>query len=214
MTTYPFTKAGRGVVGLAVVLLAAGLGAGGVHAQARWLQTVELLTPVKDDYVTGALLDTLAAALEHTPEKLKRTPANGEALTYEALESALLSDGIDFTSATHLFIGYRLEANQRRFTSDITHFYFIYRPQEIDGIDIPILYLDGSDPVLRDVLTNSGTPLRYNEAALQPFGEQLTFHKLPEGTVVSVGGRVIRDPAEAAAEKQRLLETIRRFLFN
>ncbi len=67
---------------------------------------------------------------------------------------------------------------------------------------------------IQHVLNNSGTASRLNEAAIIPFREQLTFHKLPESLVVSIGGRVIRDSTEAISEKNHLLSTIRRFVFN
>ena len=198
---------------LAGLLIAALLLPATAHAQSRWLQNVELITPIKDEYVTRALLDSLTWAIQQDSAALRRTPEDPSAMTFTDLENQLFDDGLDFTSATYLFVGYRLEANQRQFKSDITHLYFIYRPDDAEGLDIPIVYLDGADPVVRRVLSESGTAMALNEASVQPFSEQLTFHKLPEGTVVSIGGRVIRDPKEAAAEKQRLLSTIRRFLF-
>jgi len=185
-----------------------------VQAQTRWLQNVELIAPVHEQHVTRALLDTLAYVIQDYDLVLKRSPEDADTLSYTALENALWDKGLDFTSATHLFIGYRLEANQRRFTSEITHLFFIFRPLEVDGIDEPIFFLDATQPVIQRVLNNSGTASRINEAAIIPFREQLTFHKLPESLVVSIGGRVIRDEAEAAAEKKRLLATIRRFVFN
>ena len=52
-----------------------------------------------------------------------------------------------------------------------------------------------------------------NEAAFEPFYDQLTFHQLENSTVVAIGGRVIRDPDRAAAERERLLATVRRFIY-
>ncbi len=187
---------------------------GVVQAQTRWLQNVELIAPVHEQHVTRALLDTLTYLIQDYEIALKRSPEDTDTLSYTALENALWDKGLDFTSATHLFIGYRLEANQRRFKSEITHLFFIFRPPEIDGLDEPIFYLDATQPAIQRVLNNSGTASRVNEAAIIPFREQLTFHKLPESLVVSIGGRVIRDSTEAAAEKKRLLTTIRRFVFN
>ena len=187
---------------------------GVVRAQSRWLQNVEMITPIKDELVTRALLDTLSSVIQREPVALKRTPDDADTLAYSDLEEALLNAGLDFTSASHLFIGYRLEANQRRFQSHITHLFFIYRPEDIDAVDIPIFYLDAEQPAIDRVLRYSGTPLPYNEVGVQPFREQMVFHKLPESTIVRVSDRVIRDPAEAAAEKRRLMTTIRRFVFN
>ena len=208
-------KAVRWIPGVMFVVFAVtALHPGDVQAQSRWLQNVEFITPVKDEFVTRALLDTLFDVIQREPVALRRTPEDGDTLSYYDLENALSSTGLDFTSASHLFIGYRLEANQRRFQSHITHFFFIYRPEEVDAVDIPIFYLDAEQPAIRRILQYSGTPLPFNEAGLQPFREQLVFHKLPESTIVRVSGRVIRDPAKAAAEMERLLTTIRRFMFN
>ena len=190
------------------------LGPGLVQAQTRWLQNVELITPVREQLVTGALLDTLSDVILRYDVILKRSPEDADTLSYNALESELWTKGLDFTSATHLFVGYRLEANQRRFNAVITHLYFIYRPPEIVGIDEPIFYLDATQSIIQHVLNNSGTSSRFNEAAIIPFREQLTFHKLPESLLVSISGRVIRDSTEAVSEKNRLLSTIRRFVFN
>lgn len=199
-----------------MLILLAGtvLSPGVVWAQSRWVQNVELVTPVKDEYVTRALLDTLFNVIQREPVALKRTSDDADTLSYSDLEDALLRAGLDFTSASHLFIGYRLEADQRRFQSHITHLFFIYRPEEIDAVDIPIFHLDTEQPAIGRVLQYSGTPLPYNEVGVQPFREQLVFHKLPESTIVRISGQVIRDPAKAAAEKERLLAIIRRFVFN
>ena len=208
-------KAVGWIAGVMLLLLAVTVLQPGIaRAQSRWMQNVEFITPVKDEYVTRALLDTLFSVLQHKPVALKRTPDDADTLSYYDLESTLLSTGLDFTSASHLFIGYRLEADQRRFQSHITHFFFIYRPEDIDAVDIPIFYLEADQPAIRRMLQYSGTPLPFNEAGIHPFREQLVFHKLPESTLVRVSGRVIRDPAKAAAEKERLLTTIRRFVFN
>ena len=195
------------------LLLVAGFGSEQAQAQTRWLQNVELLTPVEEQLVTGVLLDTLSDVILRTDIALRRSPEDPETLTSATLESELWTKGLDFTSATHLFVGYRLEANQRRFNSEITHLYFIYRPAEVDGIDEPIMYIDATQQAVQRMLNTSGTASTVNQAAFVPFREQLTFHKLPDGTLVSVGGRVIRDQAEAVAEKDRLMATIRRFVF-
>jgi hypothetical protein len=36
---------------------------------------------------------------------------------------------------------------------------------------------------------------------------------LEESTVISVGGRLIRDPEKAAMERERLLANVRRFMY-
>ena len=213
--TYLLLPAVRRLCGVVLTLLVVcSIRPGVVQAQTRWLQNVELITPVTEQHVTRALLDTLTFVIQDYDIALKRNPEDADTLSYDTLESELWTKGLDFTSATHLFVGYRLEANQRRFTASITHFFFIFRPPEVDGLDEPIFYVDATQPAIQRVLNNSGTTSRFNEAAVIPFREQLTFHKLPESLVVSIGGRVIRDSTEAVSEKNRLLATIRRFVFN
>ena len=197
-----------------VVLAVSGLWPGLAQAQTRWLQNVELIAPVGEEHVTRALLDTLTYVIQDYDIALKQSAEDTDTLSYMSLENALWDKGLDFSSATHLFIGYRLEANQRRFNSAITHLFFIFRPPDVDGLDEPIFYVDATQPAIQRVLNNSGTASPLNEAAIVPFREQLTFHKLPESTLVSIGGRIIRDPKEAAAERERLMTTIRRFVFN
>lgn len=208
----PFVRRFFSVVLLALV--ASGLRPGLVQAQTRWLQNVELIAPVEEHHVTRALLDSLTYVIQDDDIALKNTPEDSDTMSYTDLENVLWDKGLDFSSATHLFIGYRLEANQRRFNSAITHLFFIFRPPEVDGLDEPILYVDATQPAIQRILNNSGTASPLNEAAIVPFREQLTFHKLPESTLVSVGGRVIRDTNEANAERNRLMATIRRFVFN
>ncbi|MDX1532445.1 MAG: hypothetical protein R3362_13020, partial [Rhodothermales bacterium] len=116
--------------------------------------------------------------------------------------------------ANRVFITYKLEASQYGYTSNIQDLYFIYRPEVSEDVDVPILYLNAQEPAVQQVILNGGTRLAANEAAFEPFYDQLVFHQLDsDAAVVAVGNRVIRDPAEASAERQRLLATVRRFMY-
>ena len=181
------------------------------HAQARWLQTVQVIAPVDDFGVTGVFRDSLTQVIQRGAP-VQREP-DGPALSFRRLEDALFSDGLDFTSANRVFITYRLEASQRGFRSEIQDVYFIYRPEGYEDVDTPIFYVRGDDPAVRRMILSGGTQSLTNEAAFEPFYDQLMFHKLGESTVVTVGGRVIRDPERAAAERERLLDTVRRFMY-
>ncbi len=187
-------------------------GASASHAQTRWLQTVEVIAPVDDYKVTGVFRDSLIQVMQRGKVELRREP-DASVRTYRALEDELYGEGLDFTSANRVFLTYRLEASQRGFTSEIEKIYFIYRPEGFEDVDMPIFYVSGKDPAVRRLILSGGTQMLANEAAFEPFYDQLTFHHLDESTVVSVGGRLIRDPEKAAQERERLLATVRRFIY-
>lgn len=198
----------------ACILFASALvfGADASHAQTRWLQTVQVIAPVDDYNVTGVFRDSLLQVVRRGGVELHREP-DTPARSYRALEDELLGEGLDFTSANRVFLTYRLEASQRGFVSQIEDIYFIYRPEGVDDVDMPIFHVSGEDPAVRRLILGSGTQMLANEAAFVPFYDQLTFHQLEESTVISVGGRLIRDPEHAARERERLLATVRRFMY-
>lgn len=187
-------------------------GAPDVHAQARWLQTVQVIVPVDDFSVTGVFRDSLTQVIQRGGATLRREP-DSVPISFRALEDGLFEEGLDFTSANRVFLTYRLEASQRGFRSEIQDIYFIYRPEGFDDVDLPIFYVDGNDPAVRRLILSGGTQMFANEAAFEPFYDQLAFHQLENSTVVAISGRVIRDPERAAAERERLLATVRRFMY-
>lgn len=182
-------------------------------AQTRWLQTVQVVAPVEGNQVTAVLLDTLISVAKRKDLALRRTPEDPQAQSLEALEEDLLGEGLDFTSATRVFITYRFEASDRSFSATITDLHFIYRSDSADEADIPILHVDGTHPTFRHLLINSGTPVYTNEAVIQPFVEQLLLTQLDDCTVVRVGERVIRDAETAKAEKQRIARRVRQLVY-
>jgi hypothetical protein len=182
------------------------------HAQARWAQTVQVVADVHDEHVMSVLRDSLAHLAASGQMTVRRLP-DGSATTHRALESDLHREGLDFWSANQVFVTYHLEASPRGFASTIQSFHFIYRPQGYEGIDVPILYVDASEAAVRRLVLSGGTRLAHNEAAFEPFADQVSFARLADSAVVSVGGRVIRDPEDGAAERERLLATIRRFMY-
>lgn len=206
----------RGVlVSVCLVGLLCCVGARQAQAQ-RWLQTVEVVTPVEAAGPTGALLDTLTNVLRRQEQDLPlRREPDGPSTTFRELEEDLLSEGLDFSSANRLFINYRLEADERGYSEIIESLYFIYRPQQAGETDVPIFYLDMSNPQTREAVFDSGTRLHVNEAVFEPFRQQLTFPKLIQNgsSLVSVGSRILRDSTAALREKERLMETIQRFSY-
>ncbi len=207
-----------GMLAFAVLLLA-GAATQTAQAQARWLQHVQIIVPVEEEKATGALLDTLVAALDRGEDlPLYRGPDMEQRVSYSELENDLLNEGLALSSANRVFINYRFEADRGAFVEAIEGLYFIYRPTGMTDTDIPVFYVDAGDPVVKELFLESGTTLRVNEAAFHPFRRQLQFAGLiseyagdMNQMIVSVGDRVIRDRIEARSERRRLLNTIRRF---
>ena len=190
------------------------LSAAPAQAQSRWLKTIEVITPVNEDLITSALLDTLVTVIDRNDIAVKRSPEDEAETSLEELDNQILDEGLDYSSATHVFITYQYEATQLGLDTNILSMYFIFRPFEGNENDIPILYLDATHPSVRNTLISNGTQLRVNEAAFLPFWDQLMINKLPsESQLVAVGGEIIRDPAEAEQEKAQLLNTIRQFMY-
>ena len=182
-------------------------------AQSRWQQTVQAITPVRSEHITGALLDSLIAVSQRGDVHLRRSPDDDTPHSISELEDILIEDGLDITSANQMFVTYRYEADQRSFKTDILELYFIYRPVEYEDADTPIAVVDATQPLVRNMLVSNGTTLATNEAVFEPFWDQLRLHQLEDGTVVKVGSKIIRDEKEAAFEKEKILNIIRRFLY-
>jgi hypothetical protein len=196
---------------MAICLVA---GATGVaDAQSRWQQTVQAITPVVQDEITGALLDSLIEVAGRTGVPIRRSPDDASEHTMAELSDLLLDEGLDVTSANQVFITYKYEADPRSFKSEIVELYFIYRPVEYEDADTPIAIVDATNPIVRNMLVSNGTQLESNEAVFEPFWDQLRLHQLENGTIVKVGGKILRDDAEAQREKERLLQIIQRFLY-
>lgn len=174
---------------------------------------MQAITPVRSGEITGALLDTLVQVAYRNELEFKRSIEHDTAVPILQLEDELLNEGLDVTSANQVFITYRYEANQRRFKSNILQLNFIYRPEEYDDADTPIMVIDATHPIIRNVLTSNGTTLDENEAVFEPFWDQLRLHQLDDSSVVQVGNRVVREEEVALAEKERIVGIIRRFLY-
>lgn len=186
-------------------------------AQTDWQRTVKMIAPIEEGMVTRALTDSVVAMTEAEDlQRLQRTPRSNTAATLEETKEALSEKGLALTSATHVFITYRFALEGSSLKREIQDLHFIYRPTDEQGEDIPILYLDLSENNLyHRLLVEKGTPSSVNEVVFHSFAEQIAFHSLrDEATVVQVGNRIIRDPDQAAAEKQQIAGTIRELTYN
>lgn len=184
-------------------------------AQAEWQKTVKVIAPVEDGSITAPLADSVVAMAKAGEIPIRRAPGS-DTTSLADVGNALSEEGLALTSATHVFITYRFGLNQGALQRDIRNLHFIYRPTAQQGEDIPILYVDLTDGNLQqELLVEKGTPSFVNELNFHPFAEQLSLQKLRDkATVVRVGNRIIRDPEQAAAAKQRVLQTIRRLTYS
>lgn len=183
-----------------------------VQAQ-RWLQTTQLITPIQTDGPTRALLDTLVQTLDRKEGvEIKRTPDDSETLSLSGLRDKLINEsGIGLGSASHVFIDYKFEIENRGFEESIEAFQFVYRAGEGQE-DIQMMYVDATEPWVKNVLKNKGTTLRTNQAALKTFSDQLAFARMQEnGKIVEISGQTVREGFEA--KKRNLVQKITRLTY-
>lgn len=201
---------------LTLILLGIGclaMGASEATAQ-RWLQTSQLLTEIKQDSPTRALLDTLVQVIERKDSvKIKRTADAEEELSLSDLRNKLINDqGIGLTSANFVFIDYRFEIENRGFEESVESLQFVYRPPGGAEEDIQMLYVDASKPWVQNILHNKGTTLVTNEAALKTFSDQLAFARLvQDGKIVEIAGQTVREGFER--KKRQLVQKIQRLTY-
>lgn len=184
------------------------------EAQAqRWLQTTQLITPIQNDGPTRALLDTLVQVLERKDNaQVKRAPDDSETLGLSGLRDKLINEsGIGLGSASHVFIDYRFEIENRGFEESIEAFQFVYRPGEGEE-DIQMMYVDGNEKWVQNILDNKGTTLRTNQAALKTFSDQLAFARMQDGgKIVEISDQTVREGFEA--KKRNLVQKITRLTY-
>lgn len=179
----------------------------------RWLQTTQLITPIQSDGPTRALLDTLVQVLERKDGvEVKRTPDGSESFSLSGLRDKLINEaGIGLNSASHIFIDYKFEIENRGFEESIEAFQFVYRAGEGQE-DIQMMYIDATKPWVESVLKNKGTALRTNQAALKTFSDQLAFARMQEnGKIVEISGQTVREGFEA--KKRNLVQKITRLTY-
>lgn len=182
----------------------------------RWLQTTQVIAPVEMNSPTRALLDTLVSVIDRSDSLMvKRSPDTTTRIPVSELENELLNSGIGLTSANNVFIDYRFEVNRDGFEESITELFFIFRPPGTGEEDIPVMHLSANDDWVRDVLRNKGTTLVSNEAALRPFGDQISFAKIVrerDARIVEIGDRTVREGFDA--KKRQLVDKITRLTYS
>jgi hypothetical protein len=179
----------------------------------RWLQTTQLITPIQTDGPTRALLDTLIQVIDRKDGvEVRRTPEGSETLSLSGLRDKLINEsGIGLNSASHVFIDYKFEIENRGFEESIEAFQFVYRAGEGQE-DIQMMYIDATNPWVKNVLNNKGTTLRTNQAALKTFSDQLAFARMQEdGKIVEISGQTVREGFEA--KKRNLVQKITRLTY-
>ena len=189
------------------------MGASDATAQ-RWLQTSQLLTEIKQDSPTRALLDTLVQVVGRKDSiMIKRTVDSNEELSLSDLRNKLINNqGIGLTSANFVFIDYRFEIENRGFEESVESLQFVYRPPGGAEEDIQMMYVDASEPWVQNILHNKGTTLVTNEAALKTFSDQLAFARLvQDGKIVEIAGKTVREGFKR--KKRQLVQKIQRLTY-
>jgi hypothetical protein len=180
----------------------------------RWLQTSQLLTEIKTEQPTRALLDTLVQVVDRKDSiQVKRTPDATQSYSLSSLRDKLINEqGIGLTSANFVFIDYRFEIQNRGFEETIESFQFVYRPPGGAQEDIQMMYVDASEPWVQNILHNKGTTLVTNEAALRTFSDQLSFARtVQDGKIVEIAGKTVREGFER--KKRELVQKIQRLTY-
>lgn len=180
----------------------------------RWLQTSQLITDVDTDGPARALLDTLVQVVERSDTiEVRRSRDASETMTVSSLRDQLINGpGIGLTSANKVFIDYRFEINNQGFEESIEGLQFIFRPPTGDEEDVQMLYLDASEPWIWSILSNKGTTLTTNEAALRTFKDQLSFARtVRDAQIVEIAGEPVREGFEA--KKRSLVQKIQRLTY-
>jgi hypothetical protein len=201
---------------LVILVLGAFLASPGEAQAQRWLQTAQLIVPVKSDSPTKALLDTLVQVIERKDSiKVRRTADSDTQMSISDLRDELISGaGIGLSSANQMFIDYKFMIGNRGYEESFEAFQFLYRPMGQGEADTQMLYIDANSPWVQNVLRNKGTTLRSNQAALKTFTDQLAFARMQgkEGAqVVEIANQAVRSGFER--KKRKLVEKITRLTY-
>lgn len=180
----------------------------------QWLQTSQLIVPIETQSPTRVLLDTLVQVIQRSDTvHVQRTPNSSEELSISELRDQLISGpGLGLTSANNVFIDYRFEIENRGFEQSITSLQFVYRAPGGAEEDIQMLYVDATQPWVRNVLNNKGVSLTTNEAALITFSDQLGFERMvQDGKIVEIAGQTVREGFET--KKRKLVQKVQRLTY-
>ncbi|MFO8098564.1 MAG: hypothetical protein R6T83_02950 [Salinibacter sp.] len=203
---------------LTLFLLGALLGLGPTDsAQGQdWLRTVEIRVPVAEEMPTRALVDSVEAHLSRTPSVDVHRVQDSTALSFSDLEDLLLDEGLSLgSSATDAFLRYRLTQDRNgEFHQEIVSMALYYSPQGEAEEDTPLLFASSSDDWFHSLLSQEGTPLSTNQAALQLFRDKLDIGKmlrLDEAEISAFGGETLREQRQE--RKQALRKRIVRMTY-
>jgi len=175
-----------------------------------WTRTARLAVPIQLNGPMEALLDTLVHTLERNEGAVQRRPNAPERMSVPEMRNALIDEyGIGFVTANILFVDYRFEVGSSgQLEREIMGLHFLLRLGSAQE-DIPLLYVNAQQEWVQKVLSNKGTPLPANEAAVIPFRRHLGFAPLaglPDTQLVEVDGETVREGF--AVKKAALLQTI------
>lgn len=207
-----FTRSSHWFVGLVVLLLFAG----GTPAQAQqWAQSVEIVSEVKSGRPNRAFLDSLVQQMRARDSiRVRRSPEADDRVTLSRLQETLLEQGLGLFSANRVFVQYEFKTRGDNFVEQIRSLHYVFRPPAGGQTDVDILYLDASDPLVKDVLRNQGLPNPNNLEAVNFFKDDLSFANLTmahSADIVAVAGSPIR--GEFDERRQRLLDRFRHFVY-
>jgi hypothetical protein len=201
---------GRSALALVVLLLFPAA----VQAQ-YWNQEAELLLPNEPGGIVRAFTDSLDAALNRHPDVTVRQSQGEDALPYRVLQEALLAEGVDIRSASHLFIRYRFEHRERGLEETIASVTLVYRPRVLDEPDLPLVHLPAAHPLLQDLLGHSGMRHVENLGAITPFRDGLAYPQLSQkegARMVRFAGQPLRSNYEA--RNDQLFARLTEFVYN
>jgi hypothetical protein len=178
MTTVLMTRCVRFSLAGSLLLLLV-LSAGGVQAQ-EWGAPIQVVTPVKHGGPIHTFLDSLSAALEKNPElQVRRTLDDVQSVPFHELERTLLEEGLEITSASHVFVWYRFALDGSRIVESIDEMQFIYH-ENASNTDRPLLHVSTWEPAFSDVLVGSGFSKSTNIELSTSFRALMAFPILGE----------------------------------
>jgi hypothetical protein len=182
------------------LLLLLGLSTSPAPAQ-NWGQEIQIVSAVGYGEPLQVFVDSLSAVLQRNPSiQVRRTAQDEATMSFATLREELFDDGVDLKSASHVFIRYQFNLERSsQVTETIEDLYFIYRGNEARA-DLPLLHVSAREPVVNDLLRNSGIPSPVNMRSTTAFRSMLAFPRLyrQETAVVEIGGQPVRDETNQA----------------
>jgi hypothetical protein len=217
MTTLPARLHPRAVSTALAVLVAALLFVPSVAQAQFWNQEAEIIVPNQPNSLVRAFIDSLGAEFDRTPGALVQRVPGGDSVAYLDLSDALLEEGVDIRSASHLFVSYTFLHTATGLIESIRSVTLIYRPLSptLDEPDLALLHLKGDNEQLQTVLRTSGRRNPANLGAITPFRESLAYPKLSqidESHLVRFAGEELREGFDL--QRDHLLSLLTEFIYN